>query len=235
MNLLTARLGYWSAVLSFLLNIVYTAGIGLVISSPLPQWVNLNDFLAKADPNALIGYTISQISSFILAPLCVVLFSCLHEYAPESKKVLTRIGFGAILGTTILGNQMYFIHFSMTGLHINQGDLNGLDHLLEWNTGSALSASGALGWTFFAGLAFLVVAPIFSAGKLERGIKITFLTYGVFALFGMAGFLLGNINISGLSILVAILSSTVMALLLALLFGRIIKTIPPASGTIHLT
>jgi hypothetical protein len=93
-----------------------------------------------------------------------------------------------------------------------------MEHFLHWNFDSPLVSSGALGWTFFIGLAFLVVAPIFSGDRLARSLRYSFAAAGGFALFGVVGSLLGSVPLTAIYILGFTLSVIALAIFSAILF-----------------
>ena len=122
MSRLSIKLGYWSAVLSAIVTIGYGIGVGiLVIFFPMPSWTNLSDFMAAVQPASLVAFTLAQVMLFLLAPLSVILFCSFHDYAPDDKKVLTRVGLCAMIATMVLGNQMYFLHFNSMRMVFSKG------------------------------------------------------------------------------------------------------------------
>jgi hypothetical protein len=144
------RLGYWSAVLFSIVFIGYGIGVvSMLCFFSLPPWTTLADFVAAAQPASLVVYTLIQLAAFLSMPLAVILFCSFHSYAPDDKKILTRIALCAISAAMVLGNQMYFVHFCAARQSISKGILTGLDQFVEWNPDSVVMASGALGWTFF--------------------------------------------------------------------------------------
>ena len=222
MSQLSIKLGYWSAVLSVILNIAW--GIGLILAIavfPLPSWTTLAGFVAAVKHSSLMAATLSQVSAYLLGPLSLILLCSLHDYAPNDRKILTRIGLCCMIATMVLGDQMYFVHFNAMRLVHSKGALTGLEQFVEWNPSSAISASGLLAWTFFWGLALLFVAPIFSGGRLERWLRYTFLICGGCGILGAVGFLFENRLLMSLYFLGALVASTTMYVLEILLFKRL--------------
>ncbi|MGB2679366.1 MAG: hypothetical protein WAN12_19965 [Candidatus Acidiferrum sp.] len=222
MSRLSIKLGYWSAVLSVILTILWGIGLAMVIVVfPLPSWTTLAGFVAAVKPASLVAATLSQVAAYLLGPLSLILLCSLHDYAPQDKKILTRVGLCCMIATMALGNQMYFVHFNAMRLIHSKGALTGLEQFVEWNPSSAISASGVLAWTFFWGLALLFVAPVFSGGRLERWLRWTFLICGGCGILGAVGFLFENTVFMSLYFVGALVAGTTMYVLEILLFKRL--------------
>jgi hypothetical protein len=222
MSRLSIKLGYWAAILSAILTVGW--GIGLVMAMvvfPIPAWTNLADFVAAVRPASLVAVTLTQVVAFLLGPLSLILLCSLHDYAPNDKKVLTRVGLGCIITTMALGSQMYFVHFNVMRLIITRRPLNGLEQFVEWNPNSVLAASGLLAWTLFWGLALLFVAPIFSGGRLERGLRYTSLICGSCGILGTVGFLFEIVVFMMIYFVGALVAGTTLYVLESLLFKRL--------------
>jgi hypothetical protein len=221
MSRLSIKLGYWSAILSIILGIGYGIGLGmLIVLFPTPPWTNLADFVAALQPTSLFCFTLCQVMMFLSAPLNMILFCSLHDYAPPDKKVLTRIGLCAMTATMVLGSQMYFVQFSTVRQNIAKGVLTGLEQFVQWNPNSVIMAIGMLGWTFFFGLAFIFVAPVFSGGRLEKGLRYAFSICGGCAVLGTIGFLLESIVFQLIYVMGITLAGTTAAVLASILFRR---------------
>ena len=154
-------------------------------------------------------------------PVAVILFGSFHDYASGDKKILTRIALCAMVAAMVLGNQMYFVHFSAAQQSIAKGVFAGLEQFVEWNPDSVIMASGTLGWTFFFGLACIFVAPIFSGGRLERGLRYASLICGSCGILGWLGSLLDSTVFGLVYMAGGTVSVTTLAVLASILFGRL--------------
>jgi hypothetical protein len=121
----------------------------------------------------------------------------------------------------ILGDQVVYVHFGLMRLSFSKGITPGMEHFLRWNFDSPSVSSGSLGWTFFIGLAFLVVAPIFSGDRLTRSLRYSFLAAGAFALLGVAGHFLNSVPITAFYLLGFTLAGIALAIFSAILFSRL--------------
>ena len=222
MSRISIKLGYWSAVLLSTVFIGYGIGVvSMILFFPLPPWTTLADFVAAAQPVSLVVYTLIQVAAFLSMPLAVILFCSFHDYAPDDKRVLTRIALCAMVAALVLGTQMYFVHFIAARQSVSEEMLTGLEQFVEWNPNSALLASGTLGWTFFFGLACIFVAPIFSGGRLERGLRYASLICGSCGILGWLGSLLDSTVFGLVYMAGGTVSVITLAVLASILFGRL--------------
>jgi hypothetical protein len=82
----------------------------------------------------------------------------------------------------------YFTQISAVRINVLAGRTEGLEHFVQANPYSILSAINMLGWTVFLGLASLFLAPAFSGGRRERVIRWAFVLAGLFCLGGGIGY-----------------------------------------------
>jgi hypothetical protein len=225
MSRLSIKLGYWSAILFTILFVGYGTGVvSMILFLPLPPWTSLPDFVAAAQPASLVVYTLIQLIAFLSMPVAVILFGSFHDYARDDKKILTRIALCAMVAAMVLGNQMYFVHFGAARQSISEGIFAGLEQFVEWNPDSVIMASGTLGWTFFYGVAFIFVAPVFSGGRLERGLRYASLICGVCGILGWIGAMLGSSVLGLVYMAGGTVTVTVVAILASMLFKRLEKS-----------
>ena len=222
MSRLSIKLGYWSAILFAIVFVVYFAGVvSMIFFFPLPPWTTLADFMATAQPASLVVYALIQMAAFLSMPLAVIMFCSFHDYAPDDKKILTRVALCALIAAMVLSNQMYFVHFSAARQSVSEGILMGLEQFVEWNPNSVVMASGTLGWTFFYGLAFLFVAPVFSGGGLERWLRYLSLICGSCGILGWMGALLDSTVLGLVYMMGGTVSVATIAVLASILFKRL--------------
>jgi len=186
---LALKLGFWSAVTAFLTFVIYTiCFVAILLSSPLFTWTTLADYVAYVEAYGGVLRPLAQFSMLLFGLSFVVLLNSIHEYTRTERKILTRVsvGFGLLFAVTV--GIHYFTQFSAVRLNVLEGRTEGLEHFVQANPYSILSAINMLGWTVFLGLASLFVAPVFSAAGLERLIRFALLLNGVFCLSGGIGY-----------------------------------------------
>jgi len=195
------RLGFWSACLIAALFVVFTiCFVALALTPPLFTWTTLADYVAFASQHTQLYQNVARFTMLMFGPAFVVLLNSIHDYAPEDKRVLTRISLCFGLGFAVLSGLHYFVQLSAVRLSLVKGQLQGLEQVVQANPWSAISAINLLGWTLFLGLASLFVAPVFSGGRLEKAIRIVFLVNGICCLLGGIGYVFDNVVLLFLAI-----------------------------------
>jgi hypothetical protein len=217
----TVKIGYWSSILALVFSLGYLASAILMALRPPPVWTNLTAFVQGSSFISLAAFSSIQLNEFLIAPVYVALFCCFHEYAAEEKKILTRLGLCFMVALMILGDQLVYVHFGVMRLIFSKGITSGMEPFLHWNFDSPMVSSGSLGWTFFIGLAFLVVAPVFSGDRLARSLRYSLLLAGAFALLGVVGHFLNSIPLTSLYLLGFTLAAIALAIFSAMLFRRL--------------
>lgn len=192
MNSLSVKLGFWSALVSLVLFLVFTVCfVGIALSGPLYFWVDLADYVAYVEGTSPFFRELAQATMLLFAPAFVVLLNSLYEYAPREKKPVARLGliFGSLF--TLLSGVHYFVQLTTVRLNVQSGATVGLEHLVQANPNAAILAVNMLGWTLFLGLASLCMVPLFRGGRLEKVIRYGWLVNGIACLVGGVGFVFG--------------------------------------------
>jgi uncharacterized Tic20 family protein len=188
-NPLARKLGFWAAVTAFLTFITYTVCfIGILLSGPLLMWTSLADYVAYVKQYGGPFQPLAKFAMLLFGLSFVVLLNCIHEYARGERRILTRIALGFCLLFAGAVGMHYFTQISAVRINVLAGRTEGLEHFVQANPYSILSAINMLGWTVFLGLSSLFVAPAFSATKLERVIRWAFTLTGLFCLGGGIGY-----------------------------------------------
>jgi hypothetical protein len=189
-NPLARKLGFWAAVTAFLTFITYTVCfIGILLSGPVFMWTSLADYVAYVEQYGGPFQPLAKFAMLLFGLSFVVLISCIHELTRGERRILTRIavGFGLLFAGAV--GMHYFAQISAVRINVLAGRTEGLEHFVQANPYSILSAINMLGWTVFLGLSSLFVAPAFSGGRRERVIRWAFTLTGLFCLGGGIGYL----------------------------------------------
>lgn len=224
MHTLNLKLGFWAALLSALTYVIYAVCfVAILFLNPLFVWTDLPAYLDAAQETNQFFKHLAQFAMLLYAPLFLLLLNTIHELAPPRQKVLTRAAIAFGLGFVVLNNTAYFIQLSTVRLAVNRGEGAGLEQLIIANPAAAITAVSTLGWTLFQGPASLLVAPVFTGGRLERIIRLAFLANGVICLLGGLAFIFDitwlvfltlNLGVGG--------AGLAIALSLALYFRRLV-------------
>ena len=220
---ISARLGFWSAILLTCVLVAYTTGIMLLLFSKPGQWQNIHIYAQQINSNWHLSLTFCHVMIFLAAPLYLILIGCLDDLTEDKLKICTKTSLNFAIVLTVLGSINYFIQFSMVKLSIEKGHLEGLEQFIELNPYSAIYAIVTLGWTFFFGLSSLFVSPVFRGSLLDTTLKYSFIGNGIFCLVGFFGYI---IDMSILYIIYFIgmgISMLVFSFSLILHFRRIVN------------
>ncbi len=183
------RLGFWCATIAVFTFVVYTiCFIAILLSSPVFTWTTVADYVAYVEAYGGPLRALAQASMLVFSLSFVVLLHSIHEVTGTERRILPRISisFGSLFAVTI--GIHYFAQLSAVRINVLAGETEGLQHFVQANPYSILSAINMLGWTIFLGLASLFVAPTFSVAKPERVIRLAFLMNGLFCLAGGVGY-----------------------------------------------
>jgi hypothetical protein len=211
-----ARLGSWASLLAAGLT---TAFVALTLLLPADPWRDLDAYAASFTTVEVV----QLLPILLLAPVVVVLLSCLHHVAARSRQVASQIAvtFAAIYATIITVN--YALQLVVVRFNIAAGEIEGLALLVIPNPRSVFVALEVVGYGFFALMA-LAAGAVLSGRRLERWVRYMFLATGITGLVGAAGGLAGQriamLTGFGLSLL-AFLAATV---LLGVHFLRLART-----------
>jgi hypothetical protein len=188
-----ARLGFWTAILTVLVVAVF-AVVG--IATPPRS----GPFCASA----CVAYPYVDVAQFIpgdylwllpgilLAPILVVLMACIHAYAPEPKKIYSRIGlaFSLVYAVVILVD--YYLQLTVVVPNLQAGETDGLSLFTQYHPRGLFIALETLGYSMLT-IALLFAAPVFAGGRAERAIRALFTLSFVLAVVAFVGLaLLGH-------------------------------------------
>lgn len=188
---LAATLGFYSAAIAALTFVVYTVCfVGIALTSPLFMWTSLEDYLAYAEAHGGPFQPAAQTAMLVFGISLVVALNSIHACTRAERRVLTRIGisFGSLFALAVAIH--YFAQLSAVRMGIAEGQTAGLEHFVQANPYSILSAINVLGWTVLLGLASAFVAPVFTTGRLEQLIRAAFLSNASFCLSGSVAYAL---------------------------------------------
>jgi len=187
------RLGFWTAIVTIVVVAVFA-----VVAIPTP---------ARSGPfcvNACVAYPYVNVAQFIpgdylwllpgilLAPILVVLMACIHAYAPEPKKIYSRIGlaFSLVYAVVILVD--YYLQLTVVVPNLQAGETDGLSLFTQYHPRGLFIALETLGYSMLT-VALLFAAPVFAGGRAERAIRALFTLSFVLAVVAFVGLaLLGH-------------------------------------------
>ncbi len=157
-------LGFTSAVLTAILAAAFIAlgvfGTSYTASNPYPY---ISPFIKTID------YAIFY-PAFLLAPVFVVLMTCIHYYASDDKKIFSQIGLSfAIIYAAIITTD-YFIQWTVVLPSIITGQTDNLSLISIYNPHGIFVALESLGYLIM-NIAFLFTAAVFNGDRIGRAIR----------------------------------------------------------------
>jgi hypothetical protein len=193
------------------LNLLFIIGLTM---APPTAWNGTSAYTSSYTTTKLAPV----IPSFLLIPAIIVLAVSIYYYASESNKIfgLTGIAFTTIYA--VVGGSNYFIQMTTVRQNILSGETSSLALFIFDNPHSVALAIDTLGY-FFLSLAVLFMAPIFSHGRTEAGVRWLFIATGVLGILGTVGFAIDN-TVLGLGTLLSGMPFLLATLLLIVVFWR---------------
>lgn len=188
---MAARLGFWSAAAIAVSFVLYTVTfVGILLTAPLFTWTNLADYVFYTQHYGQSLQHLARVLMLLFGPLFVVLLNSIHDCVPAEQKILSRIALSFGIAFAVLSSINYFVQLSTVRLSLAEGQTAGLEHIVQANPYSTITAINMLGWTLFLGLSSLFVAPVFAGDRLQSTIRGAFLLNGLFCLAGGVGYVL---------------------------------------------
>jgi len=167
-NELISRLGFWSAVLTFVF------GVGFIVAQFF-QFAGI-----PAAPWHLITLTFP---SFLLAPSFVILMISVYHYAAAERKIWGHIAIAFAIMYATLNSAVYFVQMTVVVPSTLNG-AGGAAAFITLSIGTFIYAFDVLGYSFM-GLATLFAAFVFVGGAIERWTRWALLANGLITTPGL--------------------------------------------------
>jgi hypothetical protein len=167
-----SRLGAWAAVLTTLCTAVFAV---TAIATPARSGPFCATWGCVAYPYTEVAQFIPGdyywlIPGILLAPLCVVLFACLHASVPEERKLYSRLALLCAGAYAVVIVVDYFSQFTIVMPSLQSGETAGLSLFTQYNPHGFFIAGEALGYLLLS-CACLCAAPVFAGGGVERALR----------------------------------------------------------------
>lgn len=229
MDRLSARIGYWAALLCTLTFVVWlVAFVAILVVNPLYLWTDYADFLVyNATTNSFFAQ-MGQAAMLLFVACFVILLAVVQEAAPPAKRILARIAvYFAILCAGTVGIH-YFTQISVVRINLAAGHGAGLEQFVQANPYSYSSGINMLGWTLFLGLSSAFAAalfPLFEPGdRLQSVIKWAFALNAVSVLLGGVAFVADWVIVVGITMNLCMGGAlTTLSVAFTLLFRRYLR------------
>lgn len=170
---------------------------------------------------------IMELMIVVQAPIIVLLFAAIHAYAKRANRVFSLTAFGLVCLMAGITISVHFVVLTV-GRQVSPAAIPGFIHLFSWQWPSVFYALDILAWDFCFGLALLAAAPIFGGSRLGRWVRTGMLVAGSLCLAGLAGVVLGNMQVRNIGIVGYGAVFPVVSLLVARVFTRMLPAWAPA-------
>ena len=168
---IASQLGFFASVLLAVLGGIYILVLIYAIST--------EGFASLASPSPFVQL-VGGISTFLIVPILVIIFTAIRFVNDGDNKVLGSLGVSFIIlfaGTVSINR---FIQLTVIQQNLPNVPTD-LTRFLPYATGSVMFALEVLGWGFFSSLAAVFVAPLFSSSPLNKTIRWLFILYAIFS------------------------------------------------------
>ena len=167
--------GFWSGIFLAILGVAYLGFVAAMLAGgsgfpPVEPYQKMINLLV-----------------LITAVAMVIFWTVLHQAAPDNRKLFSRTSLGMILIFATLTSINRYVGLTVVRQSLASGNLSGLQWFMPYRWPSVMLALEFLAWGFFFGLACLLLAPVFTTGKLEQAISWTLVGTGVLSLLAALG------------------------------------------------
>ncbi|WP_340198842.1 hypothetical protein [Ascidiimonas sp. W6] len=205
-----AHIGKVTCWITFTLGIVY-----LIIT--------LFGFLSLNSHDEPIGdpyFTLMEILTIIIAQLMAFNMIAIHYHASEKYKLHGLFALSLMFIMVGITTSVHFVVIIMSH-QLETTTIGDLALFFSFQWPSVVYILDILAWDWFFALSFLIAAPIFNHGRLEKTIRTFMLISGTLSLIGILGVPFGNMQIRNIGIIGYALIAPLAFLLIGINFNRI--------------
>lgn len=187
-------IGIWASYIIIVTFIIYIiCFVGILLTSPLFVWTNLNDYIGYVQNNNMFLAEFAKFTMMVMGFCYVILINALHEFASIERKIFSRISLSFGTAFMIAISIHYFVQISGVRLSLADGNINGLEHFVQANPHSIISSINMLGWTILLGISSFFMVAVFDIK--HKLLRISFLASGINGLLGGFAFVFDIIEI----------------------------------------
>lgn len=167
-----SRLGFWFSIL--MAAVTFTALALAVTTLPMS---------GPFCQSGCVSYPYEDVAAFVphdyiwmyaaifMAPIFVMLMACIHNYAPDDKRIFSQAGLAFALIYAALMSMNYIIQIEVMQPSILKGEMDGLVLFSQYNPHGIFIALEDLGYLMMS-LAFFCSAWVFTrSDKLGRALR----------------------------------------------------------------
>jgi hypothetical protein len=194
----TQQLGYLSARGIIILTIIYLIVLLLpLVTSQESGWRPAVTSYYRIEPSGGFLSDFNGSIFYFRTLLIVILFACLHDFAPNLPKVFSTISLIFVALFAALHTLSFTGQFAIRNFNINACDNECLLYYIHSLFDNYITSVNVMAFNVFSGLAELFLMPVFSKSiKIERKIRFTLLIAGTLNLLSALMFVLNNESLS---------------------------------------
>lgn len=222
-----SQTGVWVAVLTTICTVAFAI---IAIATPARSGPFCATWGCVAYPYTAVAQFIPGdyywlVPGILLALLVVVLFTCIHTFAPEERKLFSRIAlmFAGAYAVIIVAD--YFSQFTVVVPSLQSGETAGLSLFTQYNPHGFFIAGEALGYLLMS-TAFLFAAPVFAGGGAERALRWVFVISFGLAMAALVGLWLIKRDLIAFEVMILMINWVtliVSGILLSIVFRRAVR------------
>ena len=217
------QLGFCAAIVTSLITVVFAA---MSITSPPrsgPFCLSSCLTYPYLDVARFVpGDYLWLIPGILLAPTFVVLMACIHSYAADRERTLSRIAISFAVAYAVIIMANYFLQFTVVVPSLQAGETQGLALLTQYDPHGVFIALETLAYLLMS-MAFFFAAPVFAGGRPERAVRALFVLSFVAAVLAFAVRWLVQNDLVAFEVTILLINWIVLVLsgpLLAVVFRR---------------
>lgn len=155
-------------------------------------------------------FTIMEILSIMLSALMLICMVAVYHYAEPQNRPFALASVGFMVATTVITSCVHFAVLTL-GYTEEARSLPGYKFVFDFRWPSVVYALDILAWDWFFALSMLFAAPVF---KTHQKVWLLILVCGLLSLAGLAGVVLGNMQVRNMGIIgYAVLAPPAFALM----------------------
>jgi hypothetical protein len=170
------RLGYYISLIMTLLAIV-TFGIAICtppVSGPFCKGSCIaypfTDIIARFPGDYIWMY-----SALLMLTVFLVFIVCIHQYAPDNKKIFALAGLSFSIASAFVLMSDYFVQVSVVQPSLVNGETEGIAILTQYNPHGVFIALEEIGYIMMS-IAFISLVPVYSGSdRLNCAIRWVFI------------------------------------------------------------
>ncbi|MCK0148316.1 hypothetical protein MWU78_21920 [Arenibacter sp. F26102] len=180
-------------------------------------------FLSLSSSEEPIGdpyFTIMELLAIIIALLMAISMIAVHYHASAKYKLQSLFALCSMFVMAGITSSVHFVVLTMS-YQLETTTMDDLTLLFSFKWPSVVYTLDILAWDWFFSLSFLLAAPIFNNGKMEKTIRALMLISGVLSLIGILGVPFNDMQIRNIGIIGYAVIAPFVFLLIGINFSQI--------------